>query len=87
MTAQEFNQRCDVGTLFGLHTSTGLHLVRTVALARDISHGQAMVEINRNPWFVPVKALRPVVPESLREPLSFGLMSSHDRCVPLYYSE
>ncbi|SQI34995.1 Uncharacterised protein [Leminorella richardii] len=87
MNAQKFNQRCHVGTVFGLRTFTGLHFVRTVAPAHDIGNGQAMVEINRNPWFVPIKALHSVAPESLREPLSFGLMSSHDRCVPLYCSE
>lgn len=57
MNAQQFNQHHTIGSLFYFRVMSGNKVVRTVGPAKDCSDTQAMVEINRNPWFVPIQAL------------------------------
>ncbi|QBH96810.1 hypothetical protein EKN56_10560 [Limnobaculum zhutongyuii] len=88
MNAQQFNQQYPKQSLFYLRTFSGQQIVRTTGLAHHCSEGQVMVEINRNPWFVSIHALRavPVGVVKQESPGPFFTIGPVIR-TPLYYSE
>ena len=73
MNAQQFNQRHAVGTIFICLFSEGERLVKSVAPAIETENG-VFVEVNKNPWFLPVSVLDSAT-EYLKRELRRGCLS------------
>ncbi|WP_140918680.1 hypothetical protein [Limnobaculum xujianqingii] len=88
MNAQQFNQQYPARSLFYYRTIHGQRVVRTTAPAHDCGDTEPMVEINRNPWFVPIKALHIISIADIKQekPGPFSTIGPVVR-TPLYYLE